>query len=367
MNILWLSWKDRSHPLAGGAEHISGEFMERLIADGHKVCHITAAYAGALSRERTENGIEIFRAGNRFTTYFMARKIYKNNLKDWPSLVIDEMNTIPYFASSYIKDVKSILLAYQLARKVWFYQMMFPLSLIGYMSEPIMLRLVARLYPLTLTESESSKKDMRRHGFKQIEVFRPATKIEPLTSLSPKHSLSNILSLGSIRPMKQTLHAVKAFELARDKNQNLRLIVAGDDSGSYADKVKRYAGSSRHAKAITFTGRVTEQQKLKLMEKSSVILLTSIKEGWGLTVTEANLRGTPAVAYNVDGLRDSIQDGKTGYLCSANTPNAMAKQILHLLHDPENYYAIRSQAWVWSKQFNFDNAFSDFKNLLNLS
>lgn len=366
MKILWLSWKDRSHPQAGGAEHISGEFMDRLVADGHTVRHITALYPKAPAHETTTVGVEVFRTGNRYTTYLKAQRTYKSMMKNWPDIVIDEMNTIPYFSYSYSKDAKTVLLAYQLAREVWFYQMIFPLSLIGYMAEPIMLRFMSHHYPLVLTESQSTKQDLEKYGFSRVEVFRAATKLLPTSSLTPKKSLTTILSLGSIRPMKRTLHAVKAFELARDKNLDLKLVVAGDTTGSYAQKVLRYAHSSRHADAIQIRGRVSEEERNELMESASLILLTSIKEGWGLTVTEANLRGTPAVAYDTDGLRDSIRAGETGLLCEPGKPERMADCISSILDRPADYDAMRRKAWIWSKQFNFDNAYSDFTRFLEL-
>ena len=48
------------------------------------------------------------------------------------------------------------------------------------------------------------------------------------------------------------------------------------------------------------------------MAEAHVLLMTSVREGWGLVVTEANACGTPAVVYNVPGLRDSVRNEETG-------------------------------------------------------
>ncbi len=50
MNILWLTWKDYTHPLAGGAEVVLRELSRRLVADGHKVTFLTARHAGSAQR-----------------------------------------------------------------------------------------------------------------------------------------------------------------------------------------------------------------------------------------------------------------------------------------------------------------------------
>jgi hypothetical protein len=80
-----------------------------------------------------------------------------------PNLVIDEVNSIPFFAKFYAKE-KNILLVHQLCRQIWFYQMFFPLSLIGYLLEPLYLRLLSDRKVITV--SESTKRDLTRFGFK---------------------------------------------------------------------------------------------------------------------------------------------------------------------------------------------------------
>lgn len=367
MNIVWMSWKDRSHPLAGGAETVSGEIMDRLARDGHTVTLLTSRPPG-LSAEDTIRGIKIIRAGSRYSVYVKAKDYYKQNLLGQADLVVDEMNTLP-FASGFYCKTQSFLFVHQLARSVWFYQMAFPFSLIGYAAEPIYLRLIARKYPRSLTVSESTKKDMVKHGFtaSKIHTFSVGMALQPLKALSPKTDRRMILSLGAIRPMKQTLHAVQAFEIARDKNPDLHMVLAGDNHGKYAEKVLRYIKSSRHADHIDIRGRVSDEERLELMKSAAVILVTSIKEGWGLIVTEANSQGTPAIVYNSDGLRDSVKDGITGIISPQGDPTKMGAAIVDALHNNERYESLRTAAWEWSKQFSFENSYQSFINAARLT
>jgi len=363
LKIVWLSWKDRGHPLAGGAETISGEIMDRLVRDGHKVKTVTALYKDAVSHEK-KDGVEIFRTGNRYTVYLKARKLYKERLLGWADLVIDEMNTIPFGSASY-SGTKNLFLCYQLAREVWFYQMPVPISWVGYMSEPPMLRVLAKKYPVVATESESTRKDMSRFGFQDIHTFRVGTALKPVTKLEEKPKDTIILSLGAIRPMKQTLHAIQAFEYARDRDANLKMIVAGDSTSSYGKKVVDYTQASRHKDSITVTGRVPAEERLRLMREAAVILVTSVKEGWGLIVTEANSQGTPAIVYDTDGLRDSVIDTVTGVVSANSKPDAMGENIISLLKDKKRYEEMRLAAWKNSKQFTFENSYKDFLGIIN--
>ncbi len=359
MNIVWLSWKDRTHPQAGGAETVSGEIMDRLVRDGHAVRHITVAYDAAKYHEIIQ-GVEIYRVGNRYSVYWKAWRLFKQQ-PDWADVVVDEMNTVP-FASGLYAHKRNVLLSYQLARSVWFYQMPLPLSLIGYLIEPLYLRLIASRYPVVLTESESTKHDLMRYGFKErrIHVFRIGMELQPVRTVQNKTRPKIVLSLGAVRPMKRTLHAVKAFEIARDQDQQLQLVVAGDVSTPYAHKVQQYIKRSRHASAITVLGRVTPRKRLELMRQAAIILVTSVKEGWGLVVTEANSQGTPAIVYDADGLRDSVQDGKTGIVVADSNVQAMGNAVTTLLRDPKQYAKLREQALAWSHEFTFENSYHDF-------
>jgi glycosyltransferase involved in cell wall biosynthesis len=271
------------------------------------------------------------------------------------------MNTIPFGAAFYAKK-RTVLLTYQLARRVWFYQMVFPFSLFGYLLEPIYLFVLSRKTKQVLTESESTRQDLENYGFptNRTHVFRVGMRLTPLKQLGAKPNMNTVLFLGALRPMKRTLDAVKGFEYARDTNDQLQLQIAGDNSSSYGRKVMNYIQNSRHKNAIQVLGRVTNEDRLKLMQAASVIVVTSVKEGWGLIVTEANSQGTPAVAYDTDGLRDSVQDGKTGSLVPSGNTKALGRAINSILSEPTNYTRLRHAAWSWSKDFTFNNSYQDF-------
>jgi glycosyltransferase involved in cell wall biosynthesis len=107
---------------------------------------------------------------------------------------------------------------------------------------------------------------------------------------------------------------------------------------------------------ITVFGQVDTDEKTRLMQQAHVLAVSSVKEGWGLVVTEASSQGTPAVVYDVDGLRDSVRHAETGYVTPKNTPASMASAIAVLLSDPVRYDALREAGWRWSKEITFERA-----------
>lgn len=368
MNILWLTWKDLDNPLAGGAEVVNEELASRLAADGHSVTLLTSGFPGSAHRAK-RHGFAIIRTGSRFTNYLTtARYVIKHRAALKPDLVIDECNTMPYFAGWYVR-ARTVLFFHMLCRQIWFYEFPGPLAVIGYLAEPIYLRLLRPRRPV-ITMSESTKADLIRHGFaaEAISIVSEATRVRPVGRLEQagKFKEPTMLSHGSVRPMKRTLDQIKAFERTKASIPGLKLKVSGDTSGPYGAKVLHYIEASRFRADIEVLGRTTDAQRLELMRRCHVITVTSVKEGWGLIVTEAAGQGTPAIVYNVDGLRDAVRDGQTGLITATNTPAALAQSIAELLADDGRYQAYREAGWQWAQQLTFDQSYQDFRRALGL-
>ncbi len=364
MKILWFSWKDEKNPQAGGAEVVSGELRRRLASVGHEVILLTRSFPDAPAEE-TVNGYKIIRLGSERTVYLKARAYYKKNLVGWADLIVEEINTMPFFTPFYAKE-KKILFFHQLCREIWFYQMGKILGLLGWLLEP--LYLFALSSQKAVTVSRSTQEDLCRYGFQaeDIAIISEGIELEPISDLQKieKFPQPTLLSLGAIRPMKRTDHIIRAFEIAKKEIPNFRLIVAGNAGGSYGRKTVRLGRKSSFRSSIRFLGRVNQAQKMELMQKSHLIAVTSVKEGWGLIVTEANSQGTPAVVYNVDGLRDSVQNNKTGWICAKNSPQDLAETIVKALSNPQEYAKRRKLAHVWSKEINFEKSFADFRVII---
>ena len=365
VNILWLSWKDSEHPHAGGAEIVKSQLCQRLTADGHSVIQLTGGFSGGTAETKLD-GSRIIRLGNRWSVYLYALMYYWRNLRGWPDLVIDECNTMPFFASLYCRE-SVVTVIHQLAQEIWFYQMPTPLSWIGYFLEPVYLRLLHKNRVLTI--SESTRSDLIRNGFRRdfIKIIRMGTDIDPLLSLDliKKYTEPTLLYLGSLRAMKRPDHVVKVFKEAREKIPNLRLLIAGSGDGDYFIEFMKEINASVDVGEIEYLGKVTREKKIELMQKSHVIVVTSLKEGWGLIVTEAASQGTPAAVYDVDGLRDSVKNGETGFVTNPE-PCALAAAITDMLSNDAKYQQLRHQAWEWSKEITFDNSYKDFKRALNI-
>lgn len=365
MRILWFTWKDRRNPDAGGAEVINEEMAKRLVKNGHKVTFIVAGFSGGKPEELI-NGFRIIRVGNRWSVYLKAYQYYIKHLKNHSDLIIEEINTIPFMTQWYISRERRVLFIYQLCREIWFYQLFFPLNLIGYLLEPMYLFLLRK--NVVIAESKSTKSDLIKYGFspKKIHIIPVGIEINSLKEIQSieKYPVFTMLSLGTIRAMKRTHHHIKAFELAKKKIPELELIIAGEADKNYQKKILKMIASSQYKEDIRYLGKVTKRKKIELLRKSHFIAVTSVKEGWGLVVTEAASQGTPAISYDVDGLKDSVLDGKTGIICKKNSPIILAKNIIKLYRNKTVYDKLQNNAWKWGRNFSFEKSYESFKNII---
>ncbi len=392
--ILWLSWKDIGHPQSGGAEVSATELRERLVNEGYRVTLICGTFDGARNEE-TINGVRIIRMGNRYTVHAKVMWFYIRHRRELsPDICIEEINTAPFFFSRYTRRTPTVLFFHQLAREIWFYELPKSIGAIGYLLESWYIRALNRLPVITI--SRSTRLDLLKRGFamNKISIISEGIHSIPLTNLKQavKYDNPTVLSLGSVRAMKRTIDQLRAFELAKSGVPNLQMIIAGDTSGQYGTDLIRAVEQSEYCDDIQLLGRISESKKLELLRASHWLLVTSVKEGWGLVVSEAAAQGTPAIVYNVDGLRDSVKNGVTGYVVEPK-PDAMAEAIIEVFtHADElesvqlqdenmldssntsqspntphvDYVDIQRNAWEFSKTITFENSYSDFKKSLGI-
>jgi glycosyltransferase involved in cell wall biosynthesis len=106
-------------------------------------------------------------------------------------------------------------------------------------------------------------------------------------------------------------------------------------------------------------GFVPRDELYRRLARAHCLLVPSVREGWGLVVIEANSVGTPAVGYDVPGLRDSIRHGRTGLLATPGDSEALAQQAAGLVRDDATYAEMRSEAIRWAESFSWDSTASE--------
>jgi glycosyltransferase involved in cell wall biosynthesis len=354
MRILWFNWRDIRNPEAGGAEVYTHEVMKRLAKRGHEMTLFTSRFMGCQLNENI-NEIDIIRQGNKYTVYKEAIK-YLKAYKYHYDIIIDEINTVPFFVPKFVNEKQVIAVIHQLAREFWFYETKFPVNCIGYYYlEKKWLSNYKNTMMLAL--SDSTKIDLQEMGFKRVFVVPPGLNVPPLSNVKEKEDRPTVVFMGRLKKAKLPHHALEAFSIIKREIHDAKMWIIGD--GYFRKKLEAF-----ETKDVTFYGHISNEQKYDLLSRAHIILVPAVREGWGLVVTEANAMGTPAIGYDVHGLRDSIRHGETGITVKEKTPAAMAQQAISLLRDSNSLSKYSTNALEFSRRFSWDNTVNLFEKFL---
>jgi glycosyltransferase involved in cell wall biosynthesis len=305
-------------------------------------------------------GIRIVRAGRQWSVHWQAFRHYRKSLRGQFDAVIDEVNTMPFF-TPFWAGIPTFMLIFQLAREVWWYESPFPINAIGYAIEPIYLR-GYRDEPV-LTISRSTEQDLRRLGFNGAITVIPIGIEEVVSIPHQKAESPTFLYVGRLAPSKRIGHLIEALAQFRTAIGAGTLWLVGTGSELYKRSLTKLAERLQIHDHVLFLGRVSAEDKHRLMGEAHALLMASVREGWGLVVTEANACGTPAIVYDVPGLRDAVRDELTGLVVRPE-PRRLADAMIRLTKDPVLYARLAAESQRWSRAFSFDEAARQFEMVL---
>ena len=366
MRILFLNWKDPRHPEAGGSEIVVFELARRLVRQGHAVTWFARRFPGC-DPEDTLEGIRIVRRGGLLTTYLRAPATYLR-FRPRPDLVVDVVNTLCWQTPLFAKG-RSIAFVHQLAREALLWHLPWPLSHLAFGLERF--QYVTYRRTLALCPSPSTRDDLVSVGIPATntavvrlgvdhERYRPGSKDpDPL-----------FLFVGRLVPVKRVDRCIGAMVSVRARHPQARLVVLG--RGPAEGDLRAQVASLGLADAVDFVSDPfapgsPERTKIELMQRAWALVLPSAKEGWGMVVTEAAACGTPAGVTGVSGLRDSVEDGRTGIIVSPDpSPEELARALLRLVEDPELRRRLGEEARVQASALSWEETFRQFCELAGI-
>ncbi len=348
MRFLMLNWRDPKNPLSGGAERVTLAYLKALVQRGHEVCWFANDFPGAAPEEMFE-GIQIIRGGGKGSSIFAAGKWYRRQPKF--DLVIDQQHGIAWFAPWWTKT-NCVAYIHEVLGPIWNSFYSWPLNHLGRWQEA-WTQWAYRRVPYW-TPSESTRKILLAHGVHEVRVFPNGVDTRPLETLEPKTIASplRLITVSRLAPNKRIDHAIRTIQILQQRNVPAHLTIVG--GGDSEPDLKQLAAETGTASAIEFAGKLTETEKNRRLQQAHFLLHTSVREGWGLNVIEANAMGTPAIVYPVGGLVDSTVHGETGMVASHETPEAVADALAETLKSEGKYESLRTNAWHRSKTFAWD-------------
>lgn len=358
VRVLVFNWRDKKHMWAGGAEEYIHEISKKWVTEGNQVT-LFCGNDRRNPRNETVDGITIIRRGGFYTVYIWAILYYVFKFRRNYDIILDSENGIPFF-SPLFSTKPVVLLIHHVHQEIFIEHMKFPFSYIGKFIEGKVMPLVYKNKTL-ITVSESSKEEIVKFGFAKensIHIVNPG--INETEVSANKTAFPSFIYLGRLKPYKNIDIAIKAFHAVSAQLPKAQFFIVGE--GEQGDELKALVTKLNLQNKVTFFGKVDLSKKNELLAKSWIALQPSQMEGWGITVIEANSCGTPVIASNTKGLRDSIVNGKTGILVKVKDISGFAAEMLILATNRKKLTEMSRNAFLWSKNFSWsassDNLFA---------
>ena len=352
-HLFVLNERDLENPRAGGAEVNLFEIFGRLAARGYPVTLVCAGYPGA-GPAGTERGITIRRAGNRYSFYVRGPLLFRRLARRvaGAAILVENLCKLPFYGPLY-SPFPVLAIVHHLFGTTAFRQVSLPVAAVTYLSE-LGIPPIYRRVPM-IAVSPSTRDDLVARGVRPESITVIPNGLDH-TRYSPGASEPGplILSLGRVEPYKRIDLLVDAMPRILAAVPAARFVIVG--RGDAVPALERQVARLGLGRAVELRGFVDEDEKVALYRAARVFVNPSEKEGWGLTILEANACGVPAIASDVPGLRDSVRHERTGLLVPYGDLEAWTAAIIRILREPETWGRLRQGALEWAASFTWDAA-----------
>jgi glycosyltransferase involved in cell wall biosynthesis len=355
VRIVIANWRDPWHPEAGGAERYAWEMARAMAARGAAVRFLTARAPGQARGERRD-GIEIVRRGGRFTVYPLALGWLLAHRRS-ADAVLDCQNGIPFFTPLVLPRRVPVLCVMHHVHTAQFT-----------VHFPAWLAWVGRLL-----EGPASRLAYRRQGCVAVSPSTVAAMRERLRWTGDIYLIPNGTPVPASPPdarktgmrpadgprlvwIGRLVAHKRAMRLVPVAARGFTIDVVGRGPGAAALSAAIEAAGGL-AGAIRVHGYLSEAEKQAIVGESLLHLNTSQGEGWGLVVLEAAALGVPTVAYDVEGLRDAVRDGQTGWLVREGEELAdVVDRAVKELADPARRAEVAAACRDWAALLSWERS-----------
>jgi len=357
--VAFFSWRDTGNPEGGGAERYLEKVAAGLVERGCRVTIFCVGYAGAAPDE-TIGGIRFVRRGSKLSVYALGMWALLRRQLGRVDVVVDVQNGLPFF-TPLVTRKPVIVLVHHVHREQW--PVVYP-GVTGRVGWWIESRLAPRLYRgcQYVTVSRATRAELRDLGVTGPRVAVVHNGTDPVVRVEARKSANpSLCVVGRLVPHKQVEHAIDAVSVLAGEFPGLRLRVVG--SGWWESELHAYAAAQVASGSVVFEGHVSERRKQEIYEESWLMVLPSLKEGWGLVVGEAAAHRTPTLAYaSAGGTTESIVDGVSGVLV-ANQPDLVGA-LRVLLRDEQARRSLAEGALRHSAGFTWAHSQSAFAHVV---
>jgi len=344
MHIVFLAWRDTEHPQAGGSEVVIDQLAKHLTDRGHAVTLLHGGPSGA-------HPYRSLRIGGEYTQYLRAPFSFWRHCRT-ADVVIDVENGIPYFSPLWQRR-PVIGLVHHVHTPQWAMQFPGPIAAVGRWLESRLMPWAFRKRPFVAV-SPSTARGLAELGVDPNLITTIEMGLDFIPSPSNPSPEPQFLVLSRLVPHKRIDLALRMWREVQPRTGG-SLTIVGD--GPERQRLEDLAGPN-----VTFTGWVDEQRKREELAKAWILIHPAHHEGWGTVVMEAAAASVPTLAFDVDGVRDSVDDGSTGIL--AKSERDFIDQWINIASDERRRTQMANNAAHRAGLFTWERAVDKFESVI---
>jgi glycosyltransferase involved in cell wall biosynthesis len=344
-----LAWRDLDDVEAGGSEVHAAE-IARLWSEAGIEVVMRTSYAQGHPPTEVRDGYQVIRKAGRYLVFPRAaasEAMHRYGRRDG---LVEIWNGMPFFSPVWAVGPRVVFL-HHIHADMW--KMVLPPRL-AKLGDTVERHIAPRLYRRSrmITLSPSSKQEMLEVGFKPelVEVVAPGVDAR-FTPGGERSEHPLVVGVGRLVPVKRFDRLIRAVVAARRSAPDLELLLVGTgpDKAELVSLVESLDASS----FIRFAGRVDDEGLVDLYRRSWVVASASVREGWGMTITEAAACGTPSVVTRIPGHVDAVDEGVSGLL--ADDDADLARHLARVCTDPALRQRLSEGALRHAQQFTWTN------------
>jgi glycosyltransferase involved in cell wall biosynthesis len=316
-----LAWRDLADPEAGGSElhaHRVATLWARAGLD------VTMRTSTAIGHDPyvVRDGYKVIRKSGRYTVFPRSALSGLLGRRGNPDGLVEVWNGMPFFSPIWARCPRVVFL-HHVHAEMWRMVLSKHLGPIGELVER---RVAPPLYRSSrvVTLSDSSRReivDMLGLPASRVSVVPPGVGTR-FTPGSVRSADPLVMAVGRLVPVKRFDLLVDALMSVRRSVPNLRAIIVGEgvERPRLESKIAEFGAQGW----LSLPGRLDDEALLKTYRRAWVLACTSLREGWGMSITEAGACGTPAVVTRIAGHVDVVEHGVTGLLVDSTDTFAAA-------------------------------------------
>jgi glycosyltransferase involved in cell wall biosynthesis len=354
-HLLAINFRDPAHPEAGGAELHLEQVLLDAVRRGWRVTWLATTFPGAAAEDE-HKGMRVLRRGTWWNFNFVVPGVLAREFAGAraPELIVEDVNKVPCFTPWFTRVPVAVIVPHLFGSTV-FREANLVVAAYVLLLEALIPFAYGRCRFLVISESTQADLVARGIARERVAVVHCGVdheryRVDPAVVRAPRPTLAFV---GRLRRYKGLDWVMRSLPAVLARVPDVRLEVIGD--GPWAGALRAEAGRRGVAHAVDFLGFLPGAQKVRHLQSAWALVQPSPKEGWGLTVVEAAACGTPVVASDAPGLRDSVRRDETGLLVRFGDTAGLSQALVRVLTDAALRARLGRAGAEWAARFRWDD------------